>query len=258
MSKAKWQILLVAAMFALVGFTGCATVDQTTQVAKEELKAKPSQGAGFVQMEKMSNREDLPFQSVWVKTGFDLKSYRTIYIKPVNTKYLMEANWWQQGFRRDDYADDVQDVASYMQQKFIQAFQGDPNRRFRVLQNPQRGSLTLELALTELVPSKPVLEAAGFAPQGIGLGVKVFEKVSGADSTVAFEARVVDTSTGTIVAMAADRETQQIAPVNVRGLTWYSIAHGLIDTWADQFVQIANKQPGEVVQDSSPFSLKVW
>jgi len=258
MSKAKCQILLVTAMFAFVGFTGCATVDQTAQVAKEELKAKPSQGAGFVPMEQMSQRADLPFQKVWVKTGFDLKAYRTIYIKPVNTKYLMEANWWQQGFRRDDYANDVQDVASYMQQKFIQAFQSDPNRRFKVLQNPQRGSLTLELALTELVPSKIALEAAGFAPQGIGMGVKVFEKVSGADSTVAFEARLVDTSTGTIVAMAADRETQQIAPVNVRGLTWYGIAQGIIDTWADQYVQIANKQPGEVIKETSPFSLKVW
>jgi hypothetical protein len=35
-------------MFALVGFTGCATVDQTTQVVTEDLKAKPSQGDGFV------------------------------------------------------------------------------------------------------------------------------------------------------------------------------------------------------------------
>ena len=258
MSKAKWQILLVTAMFAFVGFTGCATVTQTAQVAEQDLKAKPSQGAGFVPMDQLSKREDLPFQKVWVKAGVDFKVYRTIYIKPVNTQYLIEATWWQQNFRRDDYANDVQTEANYMQQKFIQAFQNDPNRRFQVVQTPRRGSLTLELALTELVPSNVALEAAGYAPYFIGTGVKVAERATGAESTVAFEARLVDSSTGTIVAMAADREAQQIALINLRGLTWYGVANGIIDTWADQYVQIANKQPGEVIKDTSPFTLKIW
>jgi hypothetical protein len=265
MSNARWQILLVAAVFAGAGFTGCATVDQTAQtvdqtaqVVQEDLKAKPSQGAGFVPVDQMSKREDLPFNKVWVQAGVDFKAYRTVYIKPVNTKYLLQANWWQQNFRQDDYANDVQNVANYMRQKFIEAFQNDPNQRFKVLQKPQRGSLTIELALTELVPSNVVLEAAGYAPEGIGLGVKVVERATGADSTVAFEARIVDSKTGKILAMAADREAEQIAPVNLRGLTWYGVAHGIIDTWAQQFVDIANKQPGEVIKDTSPFTLKIW
>jgi hypothetical protein len=238
-------------MFALVGFGGCATVN-------EELKAKPSAGAGFVPMEDMSTRADLPFQKVWVKSGTNWNVYRTIYIKPVNTQYLLEANWWQQNFRRDDYANHIQNVANYMQQKFVEAFQNDPQQRFQVVATPQRGSISLEMALTELVPSNVALEAAGYAPYFIGTGVKVVERTSGATSTVAFEARLVDSSTGTILAMAADREAQQIAPVNLRGLTWYGVANGIIDTWADQYVQIANKQPGEVIKDTSPFTLKIW
>lgn len=107
--------MLVVAMFALVGFAGCATVN-------EELKAKPSAGAGFVPMEDMSTRADLPFQKVWVKSGTNWNVYRTIYIKPVNTQYLLEANWWQQNFRRDDYANHIQNVANYMQQKFVEVF----------------------------------------------------------------------------------------------------------------------------------------
>jgi hypothetical protein len=46
--------------------------------------------------------------------------------------------------------------------------------------------------------------------------------------------------------MAADREQGKIAPVNPRALTWYGEANVIIDEWADQFVQTANRRPGEV------------
>jgi hypothetical protein len=45
--------------------------------------------------------------------------------------------------------------------------------------------------------------------------------------------------------MAADREQGKIAPVNPRALTWYGEANVIIDEWADQFVQTANRRPGE-------------
>ena len=32
----------------------------------------------------------------------------------------------------------------------------------------------------------------------------------------------------------------------------------ILREWADQFVKIANKQPGEIVKDSPPFDLKPW
>lgn len=258
MNKASWRTVVMVLMLVSIGFTGCATMDASAPVTGEPLKAKPSQGAGFVPMEEMSKRPDLPFHKVWVKAGIDWKPYRSIYIKPVNTQYLMEANWWQQNFRRDDYMKDVRAVANYMQQQFIQAFRNDPNRRFQVLQAPKPGAITLELALTELVPSNVVLEAAGYAPYFIGTGVKVVEKATGAKSTVAFEARIVDSRTGAILAMAADREEAQIAPVNLKGLSWYGVANAIIDTWASQFVQIANRRPGEVIQDTSPFTLSPW
>lgn len=58
--------------------------------------------------------------------------------------------------------------------------------------------------------------------------------------------------------MAADRESQQYAPIPVRGLTWYSHAETIITDWSRQFVQIANRKPGEKVKDTDPFTLKPW
>ncbi|MCU0589099.1 MAG: DUF3313 domain-containing protein [Syntrophobacteraceae bacterium] len=225
----------------------------------QSMKAEPSRGAGFVAMDEMQKREDLPFQKVWVKAGADWNVYRTVYIKEVSTQYLLEANWWQQGIRKDDYEKDVQSVALYMREKFMQAFREDPNRRFQVLQAPAPGSITLELALTELVPSKPLMEALSLAaPYGSGVAVQAGARKSGAVGTVAFEARIVDSSRGTLLAMAADREEAQAAPVNLRAFTWYSVAHGIIDDWAGQFVEIANRRPGQIVKDTSPFTLKPW
>ncbi|MEN6438638.1 MAG: DUF3313 domain-containing protein [Syntrophobacter sp.] len=242
----RLAVLLVAA--ASVGLSGCSS-----------MKAKPSQGVGFVPMEEMANRTDYPFNKAWVKSEVDWDKYKTIYIKEVNTDYLMEANWWQQNFRRQDMEQDTRTIARSMQEKFKQAFKNDLKRLYRVVETPEPGSLILELALTELVPSNPVLEAAAMAgPYGSGMVVRVAAKESGAKATVAFEAKVVDTDTGTVLVMAADREQGKVAPVNLRALTWYGEADVILDEWAEQFVQVANKHPGDIVKPASPFTLKPW
>ncbi len=235
-------------MLIALALAGCQT-----------MKAEPSKGAGFVPMQEMEKRADLPFQKVWVKAGTDWSVYKTIYIKEVNTHYLMQANWWQKNFRKEDYEKDLQTVAQYMRDKFIQAFREDPNQRYQVLPSPAPGSITLELALTELVPSDPLLEAIALAaPYGSGVAVEAGARKSGAVGTAAFEARVVDTSSSNVIAMAADREEEQVAPLNLRSFTWYGVAHKIIDDWARQFVEVANKRPGEVIKDVSPFTLMPW
>ena len=248
MSRKSFQIAVFLLAVASVGLSGCAA-----------MKAKPSQGAGFVPMEELSSKTDYPFNKVWVKADVDWDKYKTIYIKDVNAEYLMGTNWWQQNFRRQDMEQDTQKIARYMQEKFRESFKKDPKRLYEVLNVPEPGSLTMELALTELVPSNPVLEAMCIAaPYGSGVVVQAAAKTSGAKATVAFEARVVDTKTGEVLVMAADREQGKVAPINLRALTWYGEAYVIIDEWADQFVQVANKHPGESVKAASPFTLKPW
>ncbi len=247
--RRRWIGSLVGSvLMASFVLTGCAS-----------MKAEPSKGAGFVPVQEMSHREDLPFQKVWAKADVDWTKYQTIYIAEVNTQYLMEADWWQDNFRHDQMRDDARKVAQYMQNKFREAFLTDPQNRFQVVDTPLPGSLTLEMALTELVPSNPVLEAASLAaPYGSGFAVQAVAKESGAKATVAFEAKISGTESGEVLAMAADREQGKTAPVNLRALTWYSEAEAIIDDWAQQFVLIANKRPGEIIKDSSPFTLMPW
>jgi len=105
--------------------------------------------------------------------------------------------------------EDLATMAQYMQQEFKTAFRNDPYRRFQVVDVPQKGSLTLELALTELVPSNVALSVLEYAPYGGGTAVRVMERATSAESTVAFEARMKDSDTGDTLAMFADRQVKK-------------------------------------------------
>ncbi|MEF3696968.1 DUF3313 domain-containing protein [Desulfolutivibrio sp.] len=239
--------------FVLLALTLCAGA------GCKSMKAKPSAGAGFVPMDQMANREDLPFQKVWVKSGAEWKKYTTLYIAKVNTSYLMNSTWWQQSVRSADMQKDVAEVAAYMRDAFRKAFAADANNRFRIVDAPTPDSLTLELAMTELVPSHVVMEALSLvAPYGSGVAVQAAAKGSESKCTVAFEAKIINSKDRQVLAMAADREQGKVAPINLNALTWYGEARVIIDEWAGQFVQIANRRPGEAVKDSSPFTLSPW
>ena len=184
-------VLLAAA--ASMALNGCST-----------MKAKPAEGAGFVPMAELPSPADYPFNKIWVKSEVDWDKYKTIYIKEVNTQFLMEATWWQANFRREDMERDTREIARYMREKLREDFRNDPRKLYVVLDEPEPGSLTLELALTELVPSNPFLEAVSIAaPYGSGVAVQMAARETGAKATVAFEARVLDTDTGTVLVMAA-------------------------------------------------------
>jgi hypothetical protein len=257
------QPLILFVILTLILLSGCSTMDSMRSFLDSRLRARPAEGTGFVPMEELAKDPRLPFDKAWIQQGVDWQRYRTIYIAPVNTDYLRQANWWQEGIRAGQMEQDVQNLASFMRTQFIRAFQDDPRRRFRVVMAPEKGSLTLATALTELVPNKVALNAmrsaAPFvAPIGAGLAVSAFERGTGAQSTVAFEAKVKDSDSGRIVAMFADRNYAIVRPIDLRGFTWYGNAQEIIRQWAGQFVQIANKRPGEIIRPASTFSLLPW
>jgi hypothetical protein len=197
---------------------------------------------------------------VWRKPDVDFQRYTKLYIAPVNTSYMLKMTEWQQGVRKEDFEKDVKKLGELTRESLRKAFREDPNHRFTVLDEPVASpdTLNFEFAVVEVVPSKVVLNVLGYAPFGIGLAINVVRGIAKDVSTVAFEARGRDGATGEVVFMFADREAQQTTIVDARGLTWYSHAEGIINDWAKQFVQIANRKPGEKVEDTSVFRLRPW
>jgi hypothetical protein len=240
-------------------FSAEASLDAMKSSMDKKLKAQPAAGAGYVPMQQLAKNPKLPFDKSWIKPGVDWQRYRTMYIAPVNTDYLMRANWWQESIRADQMQEDVKNMATFMRTQFITAFQHDPRQRLRVVMSPERGSLTLEMAITELVPSKVLLNVIKVAgPYGSGLAAGALERSAEAQSTVAFEARVQDTDTGQTLAMFADRQYATLRPIDLKGFTWYGNAEDLVEQWANQFVEVANRRPGEIIKPASTFSLMPW
>ena len=215
----------------------------------------PAPDAGFIDGSKTVQRPDLPFQKAWVKEGVEWKSYRGIYVAPVNMSYVLSSGSWKAVARYGKAEEDLQKEAKFMQDTFIKAFQDDPNKRFNVVEKPSAGDLILEMAIVELTPNSPAMKAAEFIPIA-GWGIKAVNMAT--PDYVSFEARILDGATGEIIATTADRRKAKVAIVNVQDYTWFGHADAIIKDWAKEFVEVANKRPGHVVKRSAGFQLKPW
>jgi len=235
----------------------CSSVRTGTNQAKA-VAVQPAPDAGFIENpEHQVNRADLPFQKVWIKTGFDKSAYSELVVSPVNTQYMMQMDWLHKAGSANwigDVKKDIEELARYFHQRVVKEFRNDPKHRFTVIDSPEQHkapALRLELALIEIDPSQPVLHALGWLQLGGGTAAGVINQ-----RRAAFEARLRDLQTAEVIATFADRDMQDAGPLDLTRLTWYGPAKGIMDRWAKQFVQIANRKPGESVTDLTPFTLR--
>ena len=237
---------------------GCSSVNQGSNAIKEEM-VQPAADAGFIEHpERQSRPADLPFQKVWIKPGFDMAAYRTLVVAPVNTQYMLELDWMHKLSSANvlgDVKKDTAELAQYFHDQVVKNFKEDPLRRFQIIEYPQptlSATLRLELALIEVNPSQSMLHALSWAgPPGTSTAVGLINK-----RTAAFEGRLRDLNTGEVVATFADRDTQDAGPIDLTRMTWYGPVKGIMERWAQQFVQIANRKPGEVITDPTAFTLR--
>jgi hypothetical protein len=223
-------------------------------------KASPAPSVGFADPAQMTHDPSVPFNRFWHKPGVDWKSYDKIYVADINTTYMLKMTTWQEGERKDEIEKDVKQLAVYARASIMKAFHEDPTHRFEVLDSPTKDphALVFEMALVEVVPSKVLLNVLGYAPFYVGTAISVVRGAANDKSSAAFEARTRDAATGEILILAADREAEQYAPIDLRGLTWYSDIDGIIDEWSKQFVRVAEQKPGEKIGGTSTFRLLPW
>lgn len=236
---------------------GCSAIQSGSNEIKS-LAVEPAPDAGFIEHPELQSKPaDLPFQKVWIKPGFDKSGYKELLVMPVNTQYMMEMDWLHKLSSANllDVHKDTEELALYFHDRVVKAFKADPRRRFRVIEyisDHKEPALRLELALIEIDPSQPVLHALSWAgPPGTGTAAGLINQ-----RRAAFEGRLRDLQTGEVVATFADRDMADAGPLDITRLTWYGPAKGIIDQWAKQFVDIANRKPGEVVTDPTAFTLR--
>lgn len=238
-----------------LALAGCSSVERLA-------KASPAPDSGFLTnaSQMTEQRERFPFNRVWISPEFrkQRQNYKSVILAPVKTSHLEHMDWWQKQSARtqEDLSADADTIARYTHNAFADAIANDPSHRYVVAAKPGPGTLKLEIALVELVPSKAFLNAAstvgGFFVPGAGLAA------TAGKGSVAIEARLTDSTSGKLLAQMADREEGKSAVVDIAGMSWYSSAKTTIDEWAAQFVRLANSEYTEQVPDSAPFTFVTW
>ena len=250
MSANQRTIAGIAMIVAAAGFFGC--------------KAKPlQQQTGFLAGaggEATSEQRDLyPFHQAWFQPRWNAPRYDSIVIAPVNVEYLKKEGAWAKASLKGKRLDeDTANLAAMAQEAFQNAFREDEESRFQVVNAARGDSLIMELALVEVVPNKAVLGVLGFAATAVSMGAAGIAAKEVGKGSVAIEGRVRQADTGKIVAKFADREKGKFGPINLRRATWYGEQRKIIREWADQWVKIANAEPGEKVKETKTFTLRPW
>ncbi|MFA7160624.1 MAG: DUF3313 family protein [Kiritimatiellia bacterium] len=189
------------------------------------------------------------YHKSWARNDADWAKFKKIFVAPVSTKYLQERAGWQKSSFAEYDPKGVGDLAAFTRQAFIAAHRANTStNRLEVVDHPDSGTIILEMAITELVPTKAWLNtvttaAIGWAPD---------------KGLIALEARLREGPGGRVIAVFADREQGKDSIFNVKSFTWYSHARAIIEEWAKQSVEVTNAAEGTVISDSPAFELKAW
>ena len=222
--------VLLTALF-LAALTGC--------------KAMPAPNAGFIlERPEAKKPPDLPFHSAWFKPDLDLNAYDKIMIAPVDTKHLMVSNViLEKG--TGNRPSQITELAGYAQHAFRSAFRNDPTRHFQVVDKRGPRTLNLEIAITEMVATRPGFNAVSY--------FFIFRPVQTA--SVAMEGRIRDAKSGNVLVTFSDKENAKISPIHVNDFNRLGHAEAAFDEWASQLVSVLNRKQGEIIKDPSRFNL---
>ncbi|OGV37285.1 MAG: hypothetical protein A2X48_21200 [Lentisphaerae bacterium GWF2_49_21] len=247
-------ILNFISVSVLVLVSGCTTM-------YDWLRADPAPQTSFLDGsgKLVAQSPDFPFRKMWVDKNVDLNKYNKIVVAPVNTKFLMNSTAWNKLDARTmegEVKEDSVEMAKYMECSFRNAVTYDKKRRFTLADNAGPDTLSLEIALVQLEPTKAELNVVENVV-GIVIWPVSFLTVFNSGST-AFEGILRDSQTGKIVCTFADREMDEAAIFNIPGFTYYGNAKYFTDRWSGQFLDFMNAKDYTQLKTDFPFKLIVW
>jgi len=236
----------------LVGLFGCSCI-------RSWMRPDPPVLTAFLPHHELLVRQpaEFPLDYFWQEKGVDWNKYPNIYVAPVNTDHVMKDEWWAKVSiaSLDKVKREMPEVADFMRQVFIKELRKVENRGgFNVVNHPGPNTVTLELALTQLVPTKAELNylgtTAGFFVPGVSLATG-----AAAAGNVCFEGKLVDSQTGNVLVMVADRENDPTAVISLVSYTWYGAAEYNMGVWARNAAAMSVAARQEDLQRDFPIKL---
>lgn len=196
---------------------------------------------------------------VWVQPAYRGKTiagqFSKVYFAPVITANLSRQGWWtsQSTITQRQLENDARKLASNFRQSLINAARSAPGRRLTVVNQPGPDTLTIETAITHLVPAKAywngAATAAGFVVPGAGL-----LSAAGAGS-ITVEGRLTDGNNGARIATFRDHMTDKMAVINVNSYKWYGGSEANLEETAVNIASAINAPPGKIINQPSAVKL---
>jgi len=242
---------------ASLGRATSGSAVEPPEAAQPPPGAAPSEGF-LPEPERMTAPKDLyPFDKAWVKPGRDFTRYHELRVAPVTLAYLkpLAADAEANLSPREQREAAIQ-LALYVDESFIKAIVNDQSGRLEIIDHANPNTIIVEVALTELTPSRVTAGAAASATPilstpGAAAGLQAAQRES-----IGMETRLRDGANGEIVGMLSDRRIARAAPLNSTALQKWDFANEIVDDWAEEIVAVIEARPGEKVKGGSTFRLK--
>lgn len=255
------MIRLFACLALIFGLSSCNTLRQLAKAGP----AKPSPFLTHGEEMQKPQAKTYPFLRVWRNPSEDVRKKATakteLYIAPVTLEHLRPMNkpLSRMEIREKSRQKHAGELADYAREQFIQAFQTAPNPRFKIVDQPKKDALKLELAIVELNPNAI---SAGITRRAINLVA-----VPGAESIVgrplkghmAIEGKLSDPTQKQSLYEFADAEHNSSALIlSVHDYNAYSALRKIIRLWAKQFEEVTRTPVGQSVEDNPAFTVWLW
>jgi hypothetical protein len=244
----SYALTYLCALLSLV-CTGCSLKERSDPVAPTFLNGAPVE----------SSIKEVPFKHAWIAPRDKHLSIKSVFIKPVRTD-LLDADEWKKSrglavTSKEEFDKSAALLARYFRMKLLAELKQVPNSRFEVVNTPDSSSLIVEIALTELALSEPVIRAAALAVPVPGVD-QALSAVS--DPHAAFAARFTNFDGSKLLATTADRRFPPIRIIDLNKLRATSSVREIISQWAHELAESIQTDELTTVPRASLFSLLPW
>lgn len=202
MHKSVQYLLILASIFCTLG--GCTIYKQIQPISPVFLE-----GATL-----NSTVDRVPFQHAWSSSNPGA-GIRSVFVRPVRIDLLPPDSWIEStslGITSvEDYNRVAQSLAGYFDVRLREELQlvYERSKRLAIRDAPSQDSVILEIAITEMILSRPVSHAVGMAAPVPGLGMAMSAMH---EPHVAFAARFLSPDGATLLGTLADRRLSAISP----------------------------------------------
>jgi len=255
-------MILPSRLLCRLAAVTCLAITVTSCSALKAPKAAPS--AFLSHSAELTNGDHhSPFQQNWASPDLQdvLKSRPNIYIAPVTLAYLrpMSRSMSARAFTEEQRQEEAKKLAAYANSRVADAFARAGSARYKLVAQPDKNALVLELALVELNPNSAtggVLRTAINAAAAPGVDSLLLKRLK---ANIALEGKVSDGATRRSVFEFSDNQENKSALIlSVNDFRSYGQARQAIDEWARQIEEVLRTHPSHRVSRATSFIIFPW